>query len=138
MPGVLIEPVDEFAMQADWSDKSHGRAILSWDAYQRAGVVNTQMFPVRTQRNGAFQGLYNLQDLFDGTWREREGYDDDQFFKADTSAFDRHGRSPNVRFEKKNPDDDRLTRRSRVRQRRATSPATPSATTCWPTPTSRR
>ena len=45
------------------------------------------MFPVRTQRNGAFQGLYNLQETYDGTWREREGYDDDQFFEADAPAF---------------------------------------------------
>ena len=45
------------------------------------------MFPIRTQRNGAFQGVYNLQDIYDGTWREREGYDDKQFFKAETSAF---------------------------------------------------
>ena len=28
MPGVLVEPVDEFAMQADFSDHSHGRALL--------------------------------------------------------------------------------------------------------------
>ncbi len=34
MAGLLAEPVDEFDMQADWSDKSHGRAILSWDAYR--------------------------------------------------------------------------------------------------------
>ena len=56
MPGLFAEPVDEFDMQADWSDRSHGRAILSWDAYQRAGFLNHQMFPIRTQRNGAFQG----------------------------------------------------------------------------------
>jgi hypothetical protein len=104
MPGLLVEPVDEFDLQADWSDKSHGRSILSWEAYQRAGIVNHQMFPVRTQRNGAFQGLYNLQDTFDGTWRDREGYDDKQFFSAETSAFTA-SRPVNVRFTKENPDD---------------------------------
>ena len=73
----LVEPVDEFAMQADWSDKSHGRPLLSWDAYQRAGVVQRpQLFPMRTQRNAQFQGLYTYVDLFDGTWRDREGYGD--------------------------------------------------------------
>ena len=103
MPGLLVEPVDEFDMQADWSDRSHGRAILSWDAYQRAGFANHQMFPVRTQRNGAFQGLYNFNEIFDGTWREREGYDDNQFFEAETSAFST--RPVNVQFSKKDPDD---------------------------------
>ena len=48
----------------------------------------TQVFPVRTQRNAAFQGLYTYLDLFDGTWRDREGYADNQFFKAGHGAFD--------------------------------------------------
>ena len=104
MPGVITEPVDEFDMQADWSDKSHGRSILSWEAYQRAGVVNHQMFPVRTQRNGAFQGLYNFNEVFDGTWRKREGYDDKEVYAAETSAFTQ-SRPVNVRFTKENPDD---------------------------------
>lgn len=103
MGGLLADPVDEFDLQADWSDKSHGRGILSWDAYQRAGVALHQMFPVRAQRNGAFQGLYNFNEVFDGTWREREGYDDHQFFEAETSAFST--RPINVQFSKKSPDD---------------------------------
>jgi hypothetical protein len=103
MPGLLVEPVDEFDLQADWADKSHGRAILSWEAYQRAGNVNHQMFPIRAQRNGAFQGEYSLQETFDGTWREREGYDDKQFFEAETSAFST--RPINVQFSKKAPDE---------------------------------
>jgi hypothetical protein len=28
MGGLLVEPVDEFDLQADWSDKSHGRSIV--------------------------------------------------------------------------------------------------------------
>ena len=60
MPGLLVEPVNEFAMQADYSDVAHGRSMLGFDAFQRAGVVNTQVFPVRTQRNGAFQGDLQL------------------------------------------------------------------------------
>jgi hypothetical protein len=102
MPGLFVEPVDEIDMQADWSDRSHGRAILSWDAYQRAGFLPHTMFTVRTQRNSAFQGIYNLQETYDGTWREREGYDDNQFFEAETSAFST--RPVTVQFSKKAPD----------------------------------
>jgi hypothetical protein len=105
MPGLLVEPVDDFAMQADWSDVAHGRSLLGFDAFQRAGVLNTQVFPIRAQRNGAFQGVYNYLDLFDGTWRDREGYADDQFFKANINAFDPTVPLANRRFEKKNPDD---------------------------------
>ena len=92
-------------MQADYSDVAHGRSILGFDAFQRAGVINTQVFPVRTQRNGAFQGIYNYLDLYDGTWREREGYDDNQFFKANINAFDSTVPLANRRFEKKAPED---------------------------------
>ena len=101
----LVEPVDEFAMQGDWSDRSQGRPLLGWDAYKRAGVVNTQVFPMRTQRNAQFMGLYTYIDLFDGTWRDREGYDDQQFFKASTGAFSEN-RALEKRWEKKNPKDE--------------------------------
>ena len=106
----LADPVDEFAMQGDWSDKSHGRNLLSWEAFQRSGEINTQVFPMRVQRNAKFQGLYVYIDLFDGTWRDREvdafggSYSDDQFFKSNHNAFDSR-KAITARFEKKNPDD---------------------------------
>jgi CotH kinase protein/Lamin Tail Domain/Fibronectin type III domain len=102
---LTVDPVDEFAMQADFSDKSHGRPLLAWDSYATAGVVNAQVFPVRTQRNAAFQGLYTYVDLFDGTWRDREGFSDDQVFKAGHGAFDATNPLVEGRFEKKAPDD---------------------------------
>ena len=105
MPGKLVEPIDEFAMQGDFSDHSRGRPLLAWDAYQRAGVVNTQVFPMRTQRNGAFQGLYTYTDLFDGTWRDREGYSDKELYKASHDAFDESRPLNDYRMEKKNPSD---------------------------------
>jgi hypothetical protein len=106
-------PVDEFGMQGDWSDKSHGRPALSWDAYKRAGVMSAtseQLFPMRTQRNAQFQGFYTYLDLFDGTWRSREGYSGDtQFFKAENGAFDPNRPLEDIRFEKKNPNDGDFT-----------------------------
>ena len=84
------------------------------------------MFPIRTQRNGAFQGLYNLQEIFDGTWRDREGYDDEQFFEAETSAFD--APEPiNVQFSKKSPDDDGLRADLAPSSTASGSPERPSA-----------
>ncbi len=59
---------------------------------------------MRTQRNAQFQGFYTYLDIFDGTWRSREGYSGDtQFFKAENGAFDPTRPLENVRFEKKNP-----------------------------------
>lgn len=98
-------PVDEFAMQGDWSDHSRGRPLLAWDSYQTVGNTRAQVFPIRTQRNGQFQGLYTYVDLFDGTWRDREGYSGKQFFKSETSAFITTVPLEERRFEKKNPAD---------------------------------
>ena len=111
LPG-LVEPVDEFAMQADWSDKSHGRPLLAWDSYQPAGIVNTQIFPVRTQRNAAFQGLYTYVDLFDGTWRDREGYDDDAVLQGRTRRVRRDPAAGGVPVREEEP------RRRRLRPHR--------------------
>ena len=105
---LTADPVDEFAMQADFSDGSHGRPLLAWDSYSNAGVFKppgVQVFPVRTQRNAAFQGLYTYVDLFDGTFRDREGFSNDEFFKANHGAFDATNQLVGTRFEKKNPDD---------------------------------
>ena len=106
--GILADPVDEFAMQADFSDRSHGRSTLAWDAYANAGVVNSQLFQMRTQKNSQFLGLYTYMDLFDNVWRDREGYDDKQLFKSETSAFQTN-LAINVRWEKKNPGDEDFT-----------------------------
>ncbi len=105
----LVDPVDEFAMNADWSDKSHGRPTLAWDSYATAGVVNTQVMQLRVQKNAAFYGLYTYLDLFDGTWRDREGYSDKQFFKAGHGAFDASRQLVELRWEKKNPEDEDFT-----------------------------
>ena len=88
MPGVLADPVDNFLMQAEWSDHSYGRSLLGWDAYRKAGIVDTQSFPIRSQRNGNFMGLYKYQDQYDGTWRDRNDLSDAQMYKAEHAAFD--------------------------------------------------
>ena len=103
MPGLLIEPVDEFDMQADWADKSHGRAISSWDAFQRAGTVRT----TRCSRSAPSATAPSRRSTTSRTpttapGASAEGYDDDQFFEAETSAFST--RPINVQFSKKSPD----------------------------------
>ena len=133
MGGLLVEPVDEFDMQADWSDKSHGRAIISWDAYQRAGIANHQMFPIRTQRNGAFQGLYNFNEVFDGTWRDREGYDDTTSSSRPRPAPSARGRS--TCSSARRPPTTTTSRRCPRSSTASGSPGPPNATTCWATPT---
>ena len=104
MPGILADPVDNILMQAEWNDHSYGRSLLGWDAYRKAGVVDTQSIPIRTQRNGSFMGLYKYQDNYDGTWRDRNGLSDAQMYKAEHAAFDETKTLP-ARYTKKNPED---------------------------------
>lgn len=77
IPGLLPEPVDEFAMHSNWTDKSFLRETLSAEMMEMAGVPTSQAFPVRLERNGAFYGLYTYVEQQDGTWRERMGFSDD-------------------------------------------------------------
>ncbi len=105
----LVEPVDEFAMNADWSDSSHGRTTLAWDSYQTAGVVNEQIMQLRVQKNSTFFGLYTYTDIFEGTWRSREGYSNKQFYKGGHAGFDATKQLVEYRFEKKNPEDEDFT-----------------------------
>ena len=91
-------------MEANWADKSHGRQYLAWQTYSQAGVINNEVFPVHTQRNAKYQGLYIWVGLLDGTWRDREGFDNVGMYKSETSAFT-NSVAVTKRYTKENPKD---------------------------------
>jgi len=108
LDGLLVEPVDEFAIQAEYSDRAYGRSLLSWRAYEIAELPVPQVFKVRVERNGSFQGLYNYMDTYDKTWRKREGFQNDgALYKAKTGAFSTE-RSIDKRWDQKSGVDDGL------------------------------
>lgn len=74
--GVLYDDVDEFALHSNWSDKSFLRETLSAEFMERAGLPTSQAFPVSLVRNGNFHGLYTYVEQRDGTFRDRQGFDD--------------------------------------------------------------
>jgi hypothetical protein len=108
IPGLTADPVDSFAMEANWGDKSHGRQYLAWQGYAEAGVAKNEVFPVHTQRNAQYQGFYIWVGLLDGTWRGREGYDNSGFYKAETHAFS-NSVAVSKRYTKENPKDNDYT-----------------------------
>jgi hypothetical protein len=75
--GLLDEPVDNFDLQAGWSDKSHLREYLAWGTMRDVGNPFSHVFHHRVHRNGAFQGLYAFVEDPDGNWLERNGLDTD-------------------------------------------------------------
>lgn len=82
IPGMLPEPVDEFALHASYTDKSFIRETLASEMMTSAGMPASQAFPVRLERNGAFYGLYSYVEQQDGTWRDRFGLDDSVVYEA--------------------------------------------------------
>jgi hypothetical protein len=106
----LVEPIDEFAMQSDMSDRTYARSMLAFSVYASAGVPRPQRFPMRVERNGQFQGLYGMMDTYDKTWRERFGVETGgSFYSADSSAWTAT-RPLNRRWEQKSgPEDPALT-----------------------------
>ena len=86
--GLLIEAIDEFAMQGEYSDRAYGRSLLAWRSYEMAGIPTAQTFKIRVERNGEFQGLYNYLDTYDKTWRKRFDVEESgSFYKAQSSGF---------------------------------------------------
>ena len=85
---LLVTPVDEFNLQAEYKDRSRGRAHLSWRVMEEAGFPMVQSVPVRLQQNGEFFGIYRINEAYDGDWRTREGYNTGAFWKADGAAWE--------------------------------------------------
>jgi CotH kinase protein/Lamin Tail Domain len=104
--GRLIEPIDEFAMQSDQSDRSYARSMLAFRVYATGGLARPQRFPMRVERNGQFQGLYGMMDTYDKTWRERFGYETGgRFYEAESSVWDLTRRIDRRWDQKSGPED---------------------------------
>ncbi|HRB04148.1 MAG TPA: CotH kinase family protein, partial [Ilumatobacteraceae bacterium] len=82
IPGLLPEPVDEFALHSGYTDKSFLRETLASEMMTSAGIPVSQAFPVRLERNNSFFGLYTYVEQPDGTWRGRFGLDDSLVYEA--------------------------------------------------------
>ena len=69
--GRIDRPVDNFNMQANYSDKAFVREILAWETVRDAGSPYQQVFPIRVHLNGEFFGLYNFLEDPDSDWVRR-------------------------------------------------------------------
>ena len=74
---LIPNAVDEFDLQASYSDKSHLRETLAFETFEEAGVASPHAFPVRLHRNGGFFGLYTWVEHPDSNWEDRVGLDTD-------------------------------------------------------------
>ncbi len=86
-PALLDYPVDQFAMNANWTDRLFGNTDASWGMFEDAGAAKVHSFAVRLEQNGSFYGLYQFQEKLDGEWRDGAGLDGGAFYKADGSGF---------------------------------------------------
>jgi len=77
MPGLTTLPVDNFNMQAGYTDKSYMREYLSYHLFEDIGHPTSQFFPVRMYQNGQFFGLYMYFEHPEKTYLERNGLDAD-------------------------------------------------------------
>ena len=105
MPGVLVEPVDEFAMQADWSDHSHGRPLLVVGLLRtrRGGQRPDVPDPDPAQRR--VPGPLHLRGPLRRHLARPRGLLRRPVLQGAHGAFDATRPLVEYRFEKKNPDD---------------------------------
>ena len=97
-------PIDEFGINADFGDWSVVNPDISWDVFNAETESFTSSFFTRVEQNGDFWGVFRFQELYDGAWRTANGFDGDEFYKADGGGF---GSTP--KFDKKKPDDGDFT-----------------------------
>ena len=85
--GLLETPVNEFALNSSFTDKSFVREILTSELQKLGGGIGQQVFPLRLEKNNEFYGLYLYQEQPDGRWREKFGFSDATVaFKSDRQA----------------------------------------------------
>lgn len=97
-------PVDEFGIVADWPDDTGTSAQIAWEVFNAETDSPTSSFFTRVEQNGDFYGVFRFQELYDGTWRTANGFDDGEFYQAEEGAWFRDDG-----FDKKDPDDGDLT-----------------------------
>ncbi|MCA9198083.1 MAG: DUF4347 domain-containing protein [Planctomycetales bacterium] len=117
-------PVDEFGIVSDFADWSGTSAQISWEIFNAETDSLTSTFFTRVEQNGDFYGVYRFQELYDGTWRTANGFDDGQFYQAEEGAF-----SVVDGFDKKEPDDGDYTPILAVRDVLLSAPS--SSKTAW-------
>ncbi len=76
-PGLTGIPVDNFNLQASYTDKSYVREYLSYHLFEDIGHPTSQFFPVRLYQNEQFFGLYMYFEDLDKNYLTRNGLDAD-------------------------------------------------------------
>ena len=107
------QPLDEFGLLADFADYSVTGAQIGWEVFNAETESQTASFFTRVEQNGDFYGNYRLQELYDGTWRDANGFGDEgaEFYQAEDGGF--YSRTG---FDKKEPGDDDLTNINELRE----------------------
>lgn len=80
--------VDEFNLNATYTDKSYARAILTTELHQDAGSPSPITFPLRVHQNGAFYSVALFVEQPDRDFLRRTGLDPDgSYYKANPGSY---------------------------------------------------
>jgi hypothetical protein len=72
-----LPPVDEFNLNATYTDKSYSRAILAYELHEDSGGKGPMTFPVRVENNGQFYSVALFVEEPDRDFLRRYGMDPD-------------------------------------------------------------
>ncbi len=93
--------VDEFNLNATYTDKSYVRAILTTELHQQSGTPSPITFPLRVHQNGEFYSVALFVEQCDRDFLRRNGLDPDgAYYKANPGSTYNSSNS----FEKKTRD----------------------------------
>lgn len=101
-PDLFGLPLDQFNLQASYSDKSYLREILAYETFRDAGAPSNWAFHVRVQQNGQFYGLYTFVQAMDDDYLKKNKLDENgAWYKSnDDCSYVPIYNLPGIRYEK--------------------------------------
>ncbi|HWJ98506.1 MAG TPA: CotH kinase family protein, partial [Acidimicrobiales bacterium] len=81
-------PVDELVIDADFEDPTSAIGRTAWSLMAEAGVPRRRAATGRVERNGAFFGVFQLYQEYDGTWFDQLPYEMASFYEGESGRAD--------------------------------------------------
>ena len=81
-PDLVPYPIDQFALGSQFGDWTMGREHASWSIMNETTGQPVHSAQTFLAQNGYFYGVYRFSEKLDGQWREANGLDGGEFYKA--------------------------------------------------------
>lgn len=86
-PWLSERPLEEFILDAEFTDPVGVRAELAWRVADLTGGPTIAHEKVRVERNGAFEGVFTMIEEYDDEWLKANDVEDALLYESEDVAF---------------------------------------------------